>query len=229
MNLLLALSLLLGGGDAPAPDPASRLREALLGLPGAWSPQERKDEPAFRPAGVRTKRTLEDLKGLADDNLFSPPRKKDDRPKDPAKDPVKEAPKPRMLSVTGFVFHEAGKRYEALVEDREWNDKEKKYAVKEIRFVKAGDELAGGSVVEVTAERLVLKSGEKSTELKAGDQVAADGSSTSRADSHEPAAPDTPVDPKAKEDALKRLKDRLKREPPPEDPSDDPAPRRRNR
>lgn len=177
---------------------------------------------------VRVKRTLEEYAGMVEANLFSPPKPAAGAPAPtaPKEERKPEGPKAHMLSVTGFVFNEQDQRFEAVIEDREWSEREQKYAVKEIRFCKAGDEMAGGRVEEVTAELLRHRKGEKATELKAGDQIAADGSTSQRSPSHDLPPPPV-VDAKAKEDALQRLKSSLNRKPPEETPEEGPMRRRR--
>jgi hypothetical protein len=170
--------------------------------------------------GKREKRRLEDFNGLLENNIFAPPGAKKDAGGKRKDDPAPAAG--RMLSITGFVLSQAGTGYEAVVEDREWSEKDKKFAVREIRFCKEGDALAGGTVSGITVEHMTHVLGEKKTILKVGDQISPDGSSvrTSPVPGEESTAV---VDDASREEAAKRRKDRFKKKSLPEETEEEEA------
>jgi len=215
---VLTLMLLAGGEERPSG--AEVLREAVFGLPGVWQAAAPKPLSA-----VRTKRSADDFKALRENNIFSPPRSqpKEGHKTDPAKEgPKTDAPKSRMASVTGFVFNEQEKRYEALVEDREWNDKDKKYVVREIRFLRPGDAFAGGTVEEITVDFMKHKVGEKVAELRTGDQVPLEGSATlGGAAPGGTAKDDSGVDQKTRDEARERLKNKFRKTTVPDEAEDE--------
>lgn len=162
--------------------------------------------------GGRVKRKMEDYKALIDNNIFAPPGARKDSGESPKKsDPAPQAG--RMLSVTGFILNQIDQRYEAVVEDREWSEKDKRYSVKEIKFCKAGDSLAGGTISEITVEQMVHVKGEKKSILKVGDQISEDGSSTRAAPTASSGGSETAVvvDDTSKEEARKRRKERFRK------------------
>jgi hypothetical protein len=123
-----------------------------------------------------------------------------------------------MLSVTGFFKDEVDKCYKVIIEDRTW--KETKYVFSGLQMLKAGEEVAGGKVVEVRLDSFDHQVGEKKSTLKAGDQVELPGTVSSGATKPTEGTTTTPgeakpadakpADAKSMEEKLRELRDRHK-------------------
>ncbi|HTF56534.1 MAG TPA: hypothetical protein VK661_04690 [Planctomycetota bacterium] len=213
MSAILALLVLL----APQENDPKRSLEAALGMPGLAKPQEVKEAPppASFTAG-REKRTADDYKGLLDHNVFSPPRKKDPpKTADVVKPP--EGPKSKTYVLTGIVFISAEKRYEALIEERAGPDLA---IIKEAKFYKAGDTVAGGTVSEITFEQVSFLRGGSPTVLKVKDSVIVEGVASSET----PAKVDEPGEV---EKARERLKKKHQRQSVPDEAEDEAGERKK--
>ena len=207
--LLLALALLQAPQD-PGADP--RARDAALGLPGVGkAAPESKPAPQAPPrtfAADRTPRSADDYKALLDHNVFSPPRKKDAPKGEGPK--VPDAPKVKTYTLTGIVYLEAEKRYEALFEDR---------GAKEADYRKVGDSFAGGTISEITFEQVTVTKGAAPTVLKVNDTITVEGVAAG------PAA--KPEESSEIEKAKERLKSRHKRQDVPDEAEDEVEPRKK--
>lgn len=163
--LLLALALLQAPQDEGAD---ARARDAALGLPGVGkSAPELKPAPQAPPrtfAADRTSRTADDYKWLLDHNVFSPPRKKEAPKGEGPK--VPDAPKVKTYTLTGIVYVEGEKRYEALFEDR---------GAKEADYRRVGDSFAGGTISEITFEQVTIARGAAPAVLKVNDTITVEG------------------------------------------------------
>jgi hypothetical protein len=217
--LLLALALLQGPAPTPADATADRrARDAALGLPGLGKPEpETKAAPPDPPkdppktfAGGRAARSADDFKALLDHNVFSPPRKKEP-PKGDGSPKTPDAPKAKTYTLTGIVFIEGEKRYEALFEDR---------GAKEAKFHRAGDPFAGGTISEITFEQVTItRDAAPAAVLKVNDTITVEGVAGG------PAA--KPEDSSEVEKAKERLKGRHKRPDVPDEAEEEIEPRKK--
>jgi hypothetical protein len=174
-------------------------------------PARGKQEPERRQVSVG------DFKSLIDHNIFSPPKPPEqkvvrpDRTPDPPKRP--ERPKPPV--VTGFVWDSSTQAYQVIVEDRNESRLRK---FEKSKFLKTGDELEGCTVESIVIDRLVLKHGDATKEIRVGESFpAANGGGVEAPES--PSPPSTtgekteskPVEESDKERALRDLRERLKK------------------
>jgi len=209
--ILMALALLQAPQD-PAAD--RRARDAALGLAGLGKPApESKPAPQAPPrtfASDRTPRTVDEYKALLDHNVFSPPRKKDAPKGDGPK--VPDAPKVKTYTLTGIVFVEGEKRYEALFEDR---------GAKEADYRKVGDAFAGGTITEITFEQVTVTRGAAPTVLKVNDTITIEGVASG------PASAPKPEESSEIEKVKERLRNRHKRQEVPDEAEDEIEPRKK--
>jgi hypothetical protein len=192
----------------------------LLSLSGGND--EPKPAKAAPKQGDVAKLTADELKKLKENNIFSPPKKtpppkKPDEPKktEPRKE---EPPPPKMLSVTGFFRDETEGCFKVLIEDRTWKDN--KYKVDALHMLKAGEEIAGGKIVEIRLDSFDHQAGETKKTYHAGEQIEVPGSvSSGPAKAPESTGPqgsqptqptNAEPDPKAVEDKMKELRERFR-------------------
>jgi len=184
----LILAAVLGGNE----DALERARSAAAGLPGLAAWKEQAGAPA-QPAAKK----FEDYKRLLENNIFSPPKpKKPDPP--PPKPPAEKKPDPPKppdpVLVTGFVFNEVDRRWEAVIEDKK---------KKETRFLKAGDAVEGWTILSIEQERMKVKRGEKDEhEFVPGDSINGTALATEKEMLGEAA-----IDPKKVEEARHRMRE----------------------
>jgi hypothetical protein len=203
---------------APQEDDSKRTRGTVLGLPGIQETAPAEPAPAPAPPAAppkhdtfmqpRQKRTVEDYKALLEHNVFSPPRKKDPPPTGPKTDTTTaQAPKTRKWVMTGIVLNGADQRYEALIEPDD--------APKDSRFLKAGDTVAGVTVVEITFDQLSYKRAETPGVLKLRESLSETVAGTGGA---EAAKTELPSDA---DKIRERMKNRNKRESVPDEAEED--------
>ena len=114
-----------------------------------------------------------DLKGLRENNIFSPHRtkpfesKRGSDPRPPDRRPP-EPSKPKPLVVTGLFSDPVTGAPKAIVEDR--NDERHRH-LKEPKFVVGGEEFLGLKIEEVTAEHVVVVRGETRKTCKIGEAL----------------------------------------------------------
>ena len=212
---LLALLLV-----APQEDESKRTRGTVLGLPGiqetaATPPADSTPAPAPAPAKhdtfmqPRLKRAIDDYKALLEHNVFSPPRKKEaPPPKTGTEGPP--PPKVRSWTLTGIVLNGVDKRYEALIEDPS--------SPKDGRYLKAGDEIAGVKITEVTFDQVSYKRGEEPGVLKLKESLSETVAGTGPGGSVEPAKT---VEPAEADKIRERMKKRNRRESAPDEAEED--------
>jgi hypothetical protein len=208
LALAFTLSARAGGarveGQAAAPKPAE--------------PQD-PDRPTL---------SLSELKGLRDNNIFSPPKPKraeprrEERREERREDRRPEAPRAKPAVLTGILVDPASGAPRALFEDRN-SDALRQF--KEPKFLKAGDELGGFVIEFVSPEKVVVRKGETSRELKVGDPLPdpappPDGSAAAASVKDapaeapakaEPKAEARPLDEGAKKDVLEELRRKNKK------------------
>lgn len=114
-----------------------------------------------------------DLKGLRENNVFSPHRTKPfTRKPDPGeRDVIRRPPepsKPKPLVVTGLFSDPVTGVPKGIVEDR--NDERHRH-LKEPKFVVGGEEFAGLKIEAVTADHVVVTRGDVRKECKVGDAL----------------------------------------------------------
>ena len=157
------------------------------------------------------------IKGLREKNIFSPFRTKP-FPKKPepgsgtkgSESAKVEAPsRPKPLMLTGIVYDESSKGFQAIVEDK--ND-EKTRRLEKPRFLKAGEEVLGIRIEAVEKDKVTVVLGETRKELAAGDslpETPAEGTPGSTATPT--AEPKPPPDPAATNSVLEELKKKNKK------------------
>jgi hypothetical protein len=159
--------LLLVLAQTPQEDEAKRARDAVFGLPGmeqkapsapAPAPDPAQDAPPSSFMTPRARKSIDDYKSLLDQNVFSPPRKKDPPKSEKTQEgPKVETPKTHSWTLTGIMFNGVEKRYEALIENT---------STKEAKFLKEGDTVAGAQITSVTFDQVAYKKGETTGVLK---------------------------------------------------------------
>jgi hypothetical protein len=157
-----------------------------------------------------------ELKGLRENNIFSPHRTKPFEPRrseTTRPEPRPAAPsKPKPLLVTGLFADPVTGVPKAIVEDR--NDERHRH-LKEPKFCVGGEEFLGLKIEAVTADHVVVTRGDVRKECKVGDAlpegdvpaVAPSSSSTSESTS----APAPALEEGTKNDILEALRARNKR------------------
>lgn len=201
----ILLAILAQTPSTPQEDEAKRARDAVFGLPGleqkaptaptAEPPQESAPSSFMTP---RAKKSIDDYKSLLDQNVFSPPRKKDPPKSDKGEKPP-EGPKTHSWTLTGIMFNAVEKRYEALIENS---------TTKEARFLKAGDSVAGAQITSVTFDQVAYTKGETPGALKLKEsltEVVSGGANGA-------AAPLKPEEQEEVDKARERMKKRNRRE-----------------
>lgn len=116
---------------------------------------------------------LADLKSLRENNFFSPPKPvKKESTKKPYVSSEPKAPsappKPKPPIVTGILLDPETRAYQVVVEDR--NEARLKL-LKGPMFLKAGDEVLVYRIESVAPNRVVVKWGETTKELKVGESL----------------------------------------------------------
>ncbi len=152
------------------------------------------------------------IQGLRAKNIFSPFRTKPFPTKTsvgPGKGPEApriEAPaRPKPPVLTGIVYDEASKAFQAIVEDR---NGEKLRQLTGPKVLKAGDEVLGVKIEAVEKDKVVILRGETRKELAAGEALWEAEASSSGA-----AAPveSKPADPAVVNSVLEELRKRNKK------------------
>lgn len=159
-----------------------------------------------------------DLRGLRENNVFSPYRSK---PFEPRRSETRsaerrpEAPaRPKPLVVTGLFSDPETGTPKAIVEDR--ND-ERNRVLKEPKFVVGGEEFHGLRIESVSADAVVVSRGDVTKECRLGDALPeieaptpapSSDSSETRSEAAPAAAPSSApaLDDAAKNDVLERLR-----------------------
>jgi hypothetical protein len=168
----------------------------------------------------------EDIKIIAERNIFSPHKpkavKKDDPPKKADPPPKKEEEKklPPPPYVTGFALYPDGFRMSVVDPNTQATTR-----------YKAGDKLIGGTIESIDNLRAKVKVGDQTIELRTGDAVK-EGAAATSAPTGGPAtilAEAVPVeeDPDADE-TRRKMKERFKKRPIDEE-EDDENPRKKKR
>jgi hypothetical protein len=151
-----------------------------------------------------------ELKALKEANLFSPHRSKGaDRPyrRDERRTESRTEPaRPKPPALTGIVFDAASGVHKALVEDR---NAESLRRLKEPVFAKAGDEVLGFKVIEVSAEK----------ELAPGDALPEDPNAAAAVPGEAAKPAEKPLEDGVKNEVLERLRSKNKKK---DRPQDDP-------
>jgi len=183
--IALTLLLVLAAADGPADEP-----QAKPAPPSA--PAQDPDRPALSVA---------ELKALRDNNIFSPRTKRPTRSSSYTNS-RKESPapvKPRAPMVTGIFFDAKAQAHLAIVEDK--NDSSHKL-FKDPKFMKAGDEWAGITLISVSQEKAVFSKGGASKDVHIGESLPeSDEKPVSSTDGEDSVADDAEVpagDPAAK-------------------------------
>jgi len=160
-----------------------------------------------------------ELKGLRENNVFSPHRTKPfelRRSDGPRAERRPEAPaKPKPLVVTGLFSDPVTGAAKAIVEDR---NEERHRVLKEPKFVVGGEEFAGLKIESVGADVVVVSRGDVKKECRLGDALpeadaAASPSAPSsnddgetKAEGDSATAPAPAADDASKNDVLERLR-----------------------
>lgn len=139
---------------------------------------------------------LAELKSLRENNVFSPhktvkkePPVRTSRTHDPKPPPPPPKPKPPL--VTGILLDPQTKAYQVVVEDR---NETRLRLLKEPVFLKAGDEVLVYRIESVTTDRVVVRFGESTKEIKVGEALPEAGLKA-------PEGAETPVAPEGEEPA----------------------------
>jgi len=200
-----------------------------------WAVQAASARPAEPQDPDRPALSLSELKGLRDNNIFSPPKPKrtepsrrEDKREDRRSGEPAAPPRPKPALLTGVIFDLKTGTHLAIFEDRNPAPKDSKdpdlRQFKEPKFLSAGAELAGYVIESVSPEKVVIKKGEAVKELKVGESLPDDGAPASAvppspSEGPAPAAkPEGAAEPKTEtkpsgnvEDVKKRLKEQLKK------------------
>ena len=205
IDATLILVLFLAQQGKPIEAAQSKPFDVAQGKPAA-APVQDVDRPVLSAA---------DIKSLRDTNIFAPRNAKRKPPSSPSssrgsrfESPATPA-KPKPPVVTGIFFDGKAQAWLVVVEDR--NESSLKQ-FKEPKFLKAGDEVGGLKVGEVTAEKASFLKGDTAKELKVGDPLPVDDKAVSVAASDDPEAPPAaeveikPVDAESNARVLEELK-----------------------
>ena len=140
-----------------------------------------------------------DLKALRESNIYSPYKTR--RPvieKGPKPTPP-EKPRPKPPVVTGIILDTVTRAYQVVIEDR--NDAKLKLLT-EPKFLKAGDQVLVYTIESVEAEKVVVRFGDTTKDLKVGEPLpdagikVPEGADLSSNESAEPAASETKAETK---------------------------------
>ena len=224
---LLWAAPVAGQEPAPSPSPAESAPEAVPLKPSSKRPGSKSADRKHAPVQPAPAALRADLKALRENNIFSPKLTRDERDRrDKAKRSSAETASgsdskkgrssvvevaPRPPAVTGIIFNQKNRDYQALVEDR--NEKNK--ILSGPKFVQAGDELLGFVVEKVEKDQVVLRQGAATRALRIGDSLPDAGlkispgpSSTS---AKAPAPEAKPVDEEAQKKVIEELRGRYKK------------------
>lgn len=150
-----------------------------------------------------------DLAALRSHNIFSPPRpprrtepsRREERRSEASSAPA-APPRPRPPVVTGIYLDLSSGVHAAVLEDR---NEERLRQFREPRTVRPGDAVGDFRVEAVEPDRLVLKRGEETVTLKAGDALP-DGAAPAASAAAAPAP-----DGSSSGDVLERIRQRLRK------------------
>lgn len=156
-----------------------------------------------------------DLEALRSKNVFSPPRpprrvessssRRDERRSESPAAAAAAAARPRPPVVTGIYLDTSAGVHAAVLEDR---NEERLRLFREPRTVRPGDAIGDFAVEAVEPDRLVLKRGEETVTLKAGDALP-DGAAPAPAAASAPPAP--APDGASAQEVLERLRQRRRK------------------
>ena len=153
-----------------------------------------------------------ELKGLLENNVFSPHRTRAFEPRRGESRGETRRPetpsKPKPLTITGLFADPVSGVPKAIVEDR--ND-ERHRILKEPKFVVGGEEFAGLKIESVSADGVVVSRGDVKKECRLGDPLpegdAPAASPSGDSETKTDAAPAAPaLDDASKNDVLERLR-----------------------
>lgn len=150
------------------------------------------------------------VKALREKNIFAPFRTKPwpDKKPDPGPTPGPTggaAPsKPKPLVLTGIVYDEASKTFQAVVEDK---SDEKVRRLEKPRFLKAGEEVLGVKIELVEKDKVTVVLGETRKDLAPGDPIGDAPEGTPGA----PAVESKPAEPGVVNSVLEELKKKNKK------------------
>jgi hypothetical protein len=170
----------------------------------------------------RPELTQAQIDGLRAKNIFSPFRTKPFPPKTTpgTKGPeatVPSAPaRPKPLVLTGIVYHEASKSFQAIVEDKnpapqKTGDPDLRILQEPTKFLKAGEEVAGFRIESVEKDKAVVIHGETRKELAVGDTLPETSAAAPAPGSTEKVEPKPPADPAVTNSVLDELKKKNKK------------------